>query len=443
MSRLKRFAIGTGITLAALGAVIPLWYQSHYGMLPEQARRIALPSPNGFDTLQDALKLEVETQSGIVVRPWYANSPSTRQYPTQALAGRVPLLAANRPAIEKTREALQQEYLFPIDTPSALNYPKYARLRNLARLLTFASQTYADSGNQPEAMRCAIDGMELGITVPRGADLSPALTGLACESLNQRAAWALVDSLDAKTARAAALRLAKIEGKRWSLVETIDEERQSNNRMYLPMFFKDGPRSSWRLTGELKDYYDADSDTAEEEQVAKEPTLSDRAHFLWWRIRVVYYGPKTVLDNSDQWMKAVREQAQRPWGSKRVKVLPPQDPLNEFIFPFFPAAEFRDVHVRAQSALLQTYLALHAYHLEHGIYPKALSQLVAQGYLEAVPIDPFSPTRAPLSYSPDGKLWSVGPDAQNDGGKPIDMEGKRGYITANKTGDFVARVNTW
>ena len=45
-------------------------------------------------------------------------------------------------------------------------------------------------------------------------------------------------------------------------------------------------------------------------------------------------------------------------------------------------------------------------------------------------------------------LWSVGPDATDDGGRPVaarnaDGKPRRGYVPANATGDIVARVDTF
>jgi hypothetical protein len=51
--------------------------------------------------------------------------------------------------------------------------------------------------------------------------------------------------------------------------------------------------------------------------------------------------------------------------------------------------------------------------------PSQLDDLVSAGLLEAVPIDPFCDQ--PLRYSPDRRIvWSVGPNAVDDGGQTAD-----------------------
>ncbi|MGC4043586.1 MAG: hypothetical protein QM758_07250 [Armatimonas sp.] len=309
-------------------------------------------------------------------------------------------------------------------------------------MLSFVARTYADMGDVNEAMRCCLDGMELGITAPRGGSVISALVGCACESIAQKPAWNIADRLDAKSARAAALRMEAVEAKRWPLIEAVDVDRQENNRFYLmPAFHNGNLKKTWDNADFDFDLMESDFSDYSEETPPR--GLAIRAQNFWNRVQVVYYGPKTVQENSEKWMAATRDYAKLPWGPARPEIPKPADPLNRIVRPFFPEAEFKDVHIRAQSALLRAYLALHAYRLEKGSYPSSLNALVTAGYLKAVPIDPFSPTRAPLCYKPDGTLWSVGPDAKNDDGKPIDMQGKRGYVTIEKKGDFVARVNTW
>ncbi|MBN4052617.1 type II secretion system protein GspG, partial [bacterium AH-315-K20] len=77
----------------------------------------------------------------------------------------------------------------------------------------------------------------------------------------------------------------------------------------------------------------------------------------------------------------------------------------------------RNAHRRGTS----TMLALEHHFLDHGTYPDSLSSLVPE-YLDALPADPW--TGEPLLYrTTPGEgigylLYSVGPDATDDGGKP-------------------------
>lgn len=446
MGRLKRFAIGASTATVVLGGLTAVWYQTHYVVPVEPERTVPLPSPNGFDTLQAALKLEVKELGGVFVSPRPLNDDPPYRYPTPPLPERLKLLAANQASIHKTREALKQEYITPTPQERDIDFPRYAMFREQARMLNFAARTYAEAGNVSEAMNCSLDGIEMGVKIPRGATVTPALVGIACEAIAQKPAWTVADKLDAQTARAAALRLGKIDEQRWPLVEAMELDRQLTQRTSITLL-RGGPKATWEASEiwfkSPEDLPQADSDTADGVEEDRKPSAKEKAQLLWTRAQMVYYGPRTVMDNSAKWMNSVREYARHPWGSKRPPIIEPGDPLSKAMVLPFPLAEFKDLHIQAHSRLLQTYLALHAYQLEHGRYPESLNTLVTAGYLKAVPIDPFSPTHAPLGYKPDGTLWSVGPDAKNDGGKPIDMEDKRGYVTVEKTGDIVARINTW
>lgn len=78
-------------------------------------------------------------------------------------------------------------------------------------------------------------------------------------------------------------------------------------------------------------------------------------------------------------------------------------------------------HARQQARLrlLLADLALRAYHRDHQEAPERLADLVPH-YLAAVPRDPYG--ARDLSYkevSPDFLLYCVGPDGQDDGGRPF------------------------
>lgn len=431
MSRLKRFAVGTGVTLVALGGLTGFWYKNHYVVPPEPARTVVLPSPNGFDTLQEATKLEVGELDGVTTSP-------SKDDPPASLEKRLALLEANKAAIEKTREALGQEFHQPVVKWPGTDIIKYAEVRAQARMLAFASRTYAEAGDTTEAMNCALDAIELGVKVPRGGMLIGNLVGLACETIGQKAAWELTDKLDSMTAKKAAERMARIRAERWPFENVLEEERIFA-RQGTRATYAGGPIAAWKGSGELLNSQlqaiDTVSSLAGED--TDKPTLAQRAQLLWLRAQVVYHGPKTTLENGDIWMKALQEQSKAPWNPNRPEPVAPTDPLNQIIAPVFSQATFKGVETDARAALLQAYLSLNSGN--HG-------DLVHDSEPPTLPVDPFSSERAPLHFREDGgkfTLWSVGPDGKDDSGKPIDMGNKRGFVDSDKTGDIVARVNTW
>lgn len=77
------------------------------------------------------------------------------------------------------------------------------------------------------------------------------------------------------------------------------------------------------------------------------------------------------------------------------------------------------LEARAGQRLLVAALAVRAWTAEHGAPPESLRQL-CPGLLSGVPRDPFD--EQPLRYRlVDGRprLWSIGPDNRDDGGRPI------------------------
>jgi hypothetical protein len=73
-------------------------------------------------------------------------------------------------------------------------------------------------------------------------------------------------------------------------------------------------------------------------------------------------------------------------------------------------------------------LALRLYTVRKGQLPAGLADLVGEGLLPAVPIDPFS--ERPFRYSRErALLWSVGPDGRDDGGpKPEGLWRGKDYV---------------
>jgi hypothetical protein len=106
--------------------------------------------------------------------------------------------------------------------------------------------------------------------------------------------------------------------------------------------------------------------------------------------------------------------------------------LNQLLKPAEDATELAEKRTEAMLHLLIARLALRAYRLEHEEDPAHLAALVP-GILAAVPADPF--TGRPLVYikDPGGfRLYSLGPDGLDDGGRPI-----AGNIRPGSRGDLV------
>jgi hypothetical protein len=104
----------------------------------------------------------------------------------------------------------------------------------------------------------------------------------------------------------------------------------------------------------------------------------------------------------------------------------------------FRLGQLLDAGRRTRLRFLLCRLALRAYYLEHGRYPEKLEEV---GLKPEQYADPFPATPAPIQYARQGtgyKLWSIGPDGQNDRGAPI-KESWNGFpvLDQKSKGDIV------
>ncbi len=456
MSKVKKLlAVGCGTSLAilvGLGGI--LWVRGNAApeyKIPEWK----LPSPNAYDTLGAARKLEVSKLGSVAVSPMgkYDEKQDKFVYPPQPLEDRKTLLAKNQASIAKVREAMTQEFATPqaLGDLSALadNFPRFADYRELARMLFFASRTYADLGQNDKAAECSVDTMALGMLVSHRSQLIGNLTGIACEAIGRKSLWELVDRVDAKTARTAAARLETLEGRRYPFSKVLLDERDSIQSNTFTMF----EFNAWQLADSYFEPDDDEHTIVDEEQ--QKSTLSKSKQLLKrtaTTAELLWYTKKQIFAASGRYMTELAQYSERPYDPKSTGPKLPTDPVNATMLPTFNLARHKDVVTRAETALAQAYLALRAYRLEKGSYPAMLAELVSTGYLKALPDDPFAPRFGqPFGYRRESgdkfTLWSCGPDGDDDKGRAIvakrDDGTPRRFVQLGDEGDMVARVNTY
>lgn len=302
-------------------------------------------------------------------------------------------------------------------------------------LSALAASTYAEQGDLPEAARCATDTISMGVHLPRGAALLHGLTGIACEAMGDAALWRLIDRLDAKTARATVNRLLALEKQRWSYQDVMRAESRSHRRT-TSQLFAGGLIKAWK---ELNGNALASAAVMTIDREDSGPTLSQRWEQVWYQTTAIYYGPKTTIEAMDRWVEERVAQSEQPWQAHRVTP-PLSDPLSRRYAEVLTRVEFLWRRNEAYRQLLITDIALHAYKLEKGHTAPSLLALVTEGYLPKLPHDPFSPSGATLGYT-HGNLWSVGPDAKDEGGFPPSGPAELS-IQEEYQGDLIARVNT-
>lgn len=93
----------------------------------------------------------------------------------------------------------------------------------------------------------------------------------------------------------------------------------------------------------------------------------------------------------------------------------------------------------AKSDLRTIATGLEAHFVDNNKYPAKLDELIKPiSYLQKIPVDPFSPNQSTYKYALEGttyRIWSVGPDGNDNGGtKEYDQ-----FNNNDKTGDIVRK----
>ncbi len=343
------------------------------------------------------------------------------------LAEKEAVVRANRPALEAVREGLALPYLAPPLRKGSDVMPWFSNHRALARLLNLEAQTEAARGDWRASAASSLDAVELGVRIQSQSVLIGKLVGIACEDIGRSGLWLAVEHLSAAEARRAARRLVEISGQEPDLAFTLRVDQQSELAVILDMMQKPGFRRDMSA-------------------------FSSGSNATNWLIylRSLKYSKRQMVDNYLQFTDKQIAQVSQPWTGPQPDMSEadlPSDPLNRFMDPTYSGLRLTDCSDRAQNTLLETALALRAYRLEHGRYPDGIGEIVPR-YLPQVPADPFGAGR-PMKYrrtTSSYLLYSVGPDAIDDGGQPIEKvaRGEKTHPSrpdADSKGDIVAGIN--
>lgn len=250
-------------------------------------------------------------------------------------------------------------------------------------------------------------------------------------SSGRKAIWETVDQVNAVEARTAASRMEDIMSRSVTWVETLEEEKWATQAGLVEILF----RRNWRV--EMLKAFSEDSGML---NIIRGD--AGRAYGMFTA------GKSGILSDHADYMDGLIKNAKLPYAAKPPSPIMPQDPINQIILPVLDRSWFHVVTNEANNALLTVTVALRAYYVEHGKYPDKLDELTPE-YLKKIPDDPFA-LKGPLKYKRVGDmyvLYSVGPDAKDDGGKAIDDPGKlsdeRYKVEEDSTGDIVAGLNIY
>jgi hypothetical protein len=268
---------------------------------------------------------------------------------------------------------------------------RFIYLRELARLSARDGNLKQLDSDYAGAMTAYLDAYALGQQLWGGKTLLTSMIGVLCEGIGLANADVAVAHLSATEARAALERLEGMLAARPSFPELMATAQAENiNRLRL----------------------ETNPDFSETTQMLGKIPL----------IRIANDGLITRYRNVTTAQLGV---VQRPYQQAKNKLnieLPEYDPLSFFSFNANRILETYTLRT-ALAQRLVVKLALRVWQAEHnGALPASLDALVTEGYLKALPTDPYSYTGAEnFAYDPaTGKIWSVGPDGVNNHGKGDD-----------------------
>jgi hypothetical protein len=323
-------------------------------------------------------------------------------------------------ALAELKVALGQPYMHPpVRTPNdpANVFPSFARMRELARISSSRALYENALGRPGTAMDSLLDVLDLGVTLPKGGPMFGELVGAAVETIGvfHIEKTDILDKLDAKQLADAAQRVDAIAAKRVSIGDVLDEEAYSTASSYLEGF--QGPGRGDSLMNPLG-WIEAGSSFGG----------TSKLESFWIGTQIAFANKSAVVREEMDYFKALAAEQSRGYTGKSSV----PEPRNLFARATGATGinppMFTVIHARAETnmELLRTEIALRRFKLDHGSYPKSLSELSPK-YLTKKPIDPFG-LKKPLCYklTKGGKsflLYSRGPDMTDDGGKVAKFEG--------------------
>lgn len=391
----KRFLVLSLLLIALFCSSLAWW--GRLNELPTyQIPNPVSPSPNAYDTHVQATFLMAPVPKPAVdsiLDDKKVDDPKERAK-RYSLARKEAWLKQNDKAFYMMRQGLKQSYQQPALRSWSTPLFFVSRFRELARRLVVESKAHALRGNHKAAAHSALDAMHFGHQIPRGGPSITAMVGQAIQNIGRSQLLDVLPHLSAPECKQVARRLEQIRALNVPYADILREEKWGGQASFLEIMKKpDWATQFSAVTGTAPDFWQA------------------------WRFRLA--GKRRVLDNYTNYMDKSIAEARKPY-SKAREVPLPDDPVSQVMTPIFGSGRFNFARSETGSALALVALALRAYRLEKGAYPASLSALVPN-YLKVIPLDGFGSAET-LRYQKQGagyKLWSIGPDKQDNKGTPF------------------------
>jgi len=330
------------------------------------------------------------------------------------------VVAGNGRFFELLEEATSLRYCaFTVaweDSPLAITFPHFAEMRRCARMLVLRSEVQAADGHIDEA----VESCAMILRMSRHVQESPMIIGqLVGYAMNNYAVGALERVLSegdptAATCQGLFDQIADME----QVAAAVRAMRGELAIFGRPLF--DEIRRGTMTFGDMLGVSGGVS------------TLSPSKRAVWRGVM----GIGRPLINLDEiaYLGAMEESVEafgKPWpeASQRLEALESHwehqsshlRTLTGLMMPVFSRFAWSRERTSAKLGAAQIALALTAYAAESGRYPDSLAELEAGGW--QLPVDPFSQDAFHYRWEGEGfVVWSVGPDMDDDGGRPLDRE---------------------
>jgi hypothetical protein len=273
--------------------------------------------------------------------------------------------------------------------------------RDFARRKFAEVNTYKMRGQWDLAADTALDITQMGRDVCIGGDFDAWVFGRAVRDYGYLAFEDLPAHLNSAQARHAISRLESLYPHQ-ELAKVMEEEKWRHVTDYLRIM----QPPNWRQIPVWSEF--TPSQRFRRRFLSKQKVIDDSMAASDYAIRILSAAPGAPLET------------------------PPQN-LNEWEKPMIPVYQDyvlnRNIDFATPSLILYR-LALRAYRVEHGTYPSSLDALVPS-YLKHPYLDPFGNGKSPFHYRKQGdsyRLWSVGSDNVDNGGKSVPRIRRRNQI---------------
>ncbi|MCX6345359.1 MAG: hypothetical protein NT018_09850 [Armatimonadetes bacterium] len=337
--------------------------------------------------------------------------PKDNGWDNFVLAGKMVSRTGHALALVEFRKGLSKSCVHPcvrklLGSSGFLEY--YSGFRGLGYALSDEATYYAMKGQYGRATESQLDCIELGVSIANKGPIITDMVGHAIVLIGSKNIKGNLSKLTPEELARAAKHLERIQKDAVPYSEVILEESYVTAAQNVDIFTKPECRRAISKPG----YWATCASHVD--------TGSGAAKFIQG-IKFALTNKSAAIKSYLAYSKALAAEAKKPYtGKSNVPV--PGNLIAELEGQNALRSRLPHLDYEANILLIQTEIALRRYNADNGRYPAKLDQLVPK-YLKSVPIDPFGigkPLRysAPLKIGKSFKLYSLGFNLIDDGGKP-------------------------